>query len=140
MDKSDPPTAYGVFKPVGHTLIALQTHDKLQSARAALTDLGFAASSMVQYSAAEMKAQVVAELLNASPFASFGYELDLIRQYKVLAEQGCSFLVVEAPTDARAEQVADWVHSTHPVAAQHYGHFMIQNLTEKPPGRMEQAH
>ncbi len=140
MDQSTPPTAYGVFKPVGRTLIALQTHDKLQSARAALSDLGFAPSSMVQYSAAEMKAQVIAELLSTSPVASFGYELDLIRQYKILAEQGCSFLVVEAPTDVLAEQVADWVHRSNPVSAQHYGHFMIQHLTEKPSGCIEQAH
>lgn len=135
MDKSDPPTAFGIFKPVGHTLIALQTPEQLQSAVSDLGNLGFAPHTMVQYSPVEMKAEVVAELLNTSPFASFGYELDLIRQYKTLAEQGCSFLVVEAPSEALANQVAGWVRSSQPVSAQHYGHFMIQNLTEKPPGR-----
>lgn len=139
MDKSNPPTAFGVFKPVGHTLMAFTTEDKLQSAQAALSGMGFAPNSMVRYSPSEMKAQVVAELLEASPFASFGYEIDLIRQHKILAEQGCSFLVVEAPTDALADQVAELVRNTKPTAAQHYGHFMIQNLTEKLPGRMAQS-
>ena len=119
MDKSNPPTAFGVFKPVGHTVIAVQTEDQLQTAQTAMGAMGFAHSSMVRYSPSEMEAQVVAELLNASPFASFGYEIDLIRQHKILAEQGCSFLVVEAPTDELAEQVAGWVHSAKPVSAQH---------------------
>ena len=139
MDKSNPPTTFGVFKPVGHTVMAFPTEDKLQSAQTALGAMGFAPSSMVRYSPAEMEAQVAAELQDASPFASFGYEIDLIRQHKILAEQGCSFLVVEAATDELADQVADVVRDTQPTAAQHYGLFMIQNLTEKPAGCMPNA-
>ncbi len=139
MDKSNPPTAFGVFKPVGHTLMAFLSEDKLQSAQTALGELGFGPGSMVRYSPSEMKAQVVAELQDASPFASFGYEIDLIRQHKILAEQGCSFLVVEAPTDDLADQVAELVRDAKPTAAQHYGHFMIKNLTEKPAGHMPNA-
>ena len=139
MEKSNPPTAFGVFKPVGHTLIAFPTEDQLRSAQAALSAMGFAPGSMVRYSPSEMKAQVVAELLDASPFASFGYEIDLIRQHKILAEQGCSFLVVEAPTDELADQVAALVRDTKPTAAQQYGHFMIKTLTERPAGHMPNA-
>lgn len=83
-----------------------------------------------------MVAQVDEELSQASPFASFGYEITLIKSHKDLAEQGCSFLVVEAPTDEQAEQVANLIKTLKPKAAQHYGSFMIQNLMEKPPGRM----
>lgn len=139
MDKSNPPTAFGVFKPVGHTLIAFPSDEKLQGAKVALGAMGFTPSSMVHYSPAEMEAQVSAELEDASPFASFGYEIDLIRQHKILAAQGCSFLVVEAPTDALADQVAAWVYATKPTAAQQYGHFMIKNLTESPAGSMPSA-
>lgn len=135
MEKSNPPTTFGVFKPVGHTLIAFATEDELQSAQTALGLLGFAPESMVRYSPAEMRAQVAAELLDASPLASFGYEIDLIRQHKILAEQDCSFLVVEAPTDVLADKVAELVQNVKPTSAQHYGHFMIKNLTEAPAGR-----
>lgn len=138
MDKSNPPTAFGVFKPVGHTVVALQTDALLQNAQTKLGEMGFAPSSMVRYSASEMESLVDAGLTEASPLAAFGYELDLLQQYKVLAAQGCSFLVVEAPTNELSSQVADWVQSVQPALAQHYGQFMIQNLTEKPPGRMGQ--
>lgn len=136
MDKNNPPTTFGVFKPVGHTLIAFQTEVELQSAVAALSALGFPHSSMVQYSAAEMADQVDAELLTASPVANFGYELDLIRVHGDLAKKGCSFLLVDAPTDDLAAKVAKFVRSIQPATAQHYGRFMIEDLTEKGPGRL----
>ncbi len=139
MDKSNPPTTFGVFKPVGHTLIAFRTEDELQAAITKLSSQGLAPASMVRYTAAEMKRQVDTELLTADPLANFGYELDLIREHKGLAEQGCSFLVVETPSDKLAGQVADFVRSAKPAAAQRYGRFMIENLTEPLPGRMGQA-
>jgi hypothetical protein len=123
----------GVFKPVGHTLIAFHTESELQSAVVALAALGFPHSGMTHYGAAEMAAQVSDELLAASPLATFGYELDLIRAHGELAKKGCSFLVVEAPTDGLAAQVADLVRSIKPATAQHYGRFMIEDLTEKAP-------
>jgi hypothetical protein len=136
MRKTEQPTTFGVFKPVGHTLIAFYTEDELQAAVVALRALGFADSSMAQYSAAEMAAQVETELLAASPLANFGYELDLIRLHGDLAQKGCSFLVVNAPTDVLSGQVADLVRSLKPATAQHYGRLLIQDLTEKPMGRM----
>ncbi|MEY4346388.1 MAG: hypothetical protein RL032_2220 [Pseudomonadota bacterium] len=141
MDKTDHPTTFGVFKPTGHTLIAFHTPDALQSAAIALKALGFMDSSMVRYTAAEMTALVDAELLVASPLAGFGYELDLIHVYADLAQQGCCFLVVDAPTDELSGQVADLVRSIKPACAQHYGLLMIEDLTQRAPGRMgdEQA-
>jgi hypothetical protein len=134
--KTDHPTSFGVFKPVGHTVIAFHTEAELHSAVVALTALGFLNSSMVQYSAAEMATQVDSDLLTASPLASFGYELDLIHVHGELAKEGCSFLVVEAPNDVMSSQVADLVRSIKPAAAQHYGRFMIEDLTEEAPGSL----
>ena len=136
MDKTDPPTTFGVFKPVGHTLIAFQTEGEKQRTVLALNDLGFADSTMVHYSSSEMAAQVERELLAASPLANFGFELDLIRTHGDLAKKGCCFLVVHAPTDVLSGQVAELIRIIKPVAAQHYGRLMIQDLTEKPPGGM----
>ena len=81
MDKSNPPTTFGVFKPVGHTLIAFATEAQLQSCVLALKSMGYADASLVHYAPAEMAAQVVAQLLTSSPLANFGYELDLIRAH-----------------------------------------------------------
>jgi hypothetical protein len=136
MDKHNPPTTFGVFKPVGHTVISFRTQEELHSAMQSLTALGFAASAMVEYSAQEMLDLATAELHAAGPMANFGYELDLLKVQLALAEEGCSFLVVHAPDDEQAARVANLVDSMQPAAAQHYGRFLIQNLTEAAPGRV----
>jgi hypothetical protein len=140
MDKSNPPTTFGVFKPVGHTLISFRTTEELEAAVTALQMLGFAPDSMVRYTAAEMKAQVDSELENASVIANFGYEIDLVKAHGKLAAEGCCFLLVNAPSDALAGEVAELVHRIAPVSAQHYGRILIANLTEKPLGRMAEQH
>ena len=50
MDKSHPPLSFGVFKPVGHTVIAFRTVIDLESAAQALRDQGFEAAALVQKS------------------------------------------------------------------------------------------
>ena len=135
MDKTNPPTTFGVFKPVGHTLLAFRSSEALHIATGALADKGFEAARMVHYTPQEMLAQVDTELENASPIANFGYELDLVRLHKAFAEDGCSFLVVETGDDASARLVADLVPILQPATAQRYGRFMIEDLTEKLPGR-----
>lgn len=134
MDKTNPPRTFGVFKPVGHTLIAYRTDADLQAAVNLLTEAGFAASTLVQYTAAEMKIQVASELQTASPLAGFGYELDLVKAHGELADSGCSFLVVHAPEEAQAERVATVARATHAVTAQHYGTFMIEDVIALAPG------
>jgi hypothetical protein len=135
MNKSDPPTTFGVFKPTGHTLIAFHSHNELCKAMAALSKLGFYPDTMVQYTAEEMRLQAEAELKEASPMANFGYEIDLVRKHKELAEQGCSFLIVHAPEDEKADLISSMLRSMKPASAQHYGLFLIQDLTEKPLGQ-----
>jgi hypothetical protein len=137
MNKKDLPTTFGIFKPVGHTLIAFHTTAELTSAQADLARLGFEQDSMVLYSDTEMLAQVDKELEHVSPMANFGYELDLIHIHRELAQDGCCFLVVKADTDALEKLVSDMVRSIKPASAQQYGHFMIEDLTEKPPGRVQ---
>ena len=132
MNKSDPPTTFGVFKPTGHTLIAFHTHGELRTAVDALSKLGFAADAMVEYSAKEMRRQAEAELAAANPLANFGYEIDLVRIHKDLADHGCSFLIVHAPDETQADLVSSLLSTMKPATAQHYGRFMIQDLTEKP--------
>ncbi|MDO8770566.1 MAG: hypothetical protein Q7K57_18050 [Burkholderiaceae bacterium] len=134
MDKTHPPLAFGVFNPVGHTVIAYRSAVDMQAAVSALVEHGFAYSSLVLYTPQEMKAQVDSELRIASPLAAFGHELDLIKGHRALAESGCSFLFVHAPQNRQAEYVAAVARATKAVAAHHYGTFMIEELTEQTPG------
>ena len=133
MDKLDPPTSHGVFKPVGHALIALRAPDALEAAVKALAATGFERSAMTHYSAPEMLRLAEGELLGAGPLANFGYELDLLRRHRALAAEGCVFLLVHAPKEQQVDALADLLASLQPVSAQHYGRFLIRDLTETPP-------
>ena len=137
MDKSDPPVSFGVFKPVGHTVIAFRDTGDLQEAVGALRADGFAETALVHYSAAEMAAQVNAEATHVSALAAFGYELNFIAADRALAERGCSFLVVHAPDSDLAARVAAVVAAGPAVAARHYGRFTIEELISPPPGATE---
>ena len=61
MDKTDPPTSFGVFKPIGHTVIAFRSDAQAQAAANALLAQGFAGDALVRYTPAEMVAQVDAQ-------------------------------------------------------------------------------
>ena len=139
MDKTNPPVTFGVFKPVDHTVITYRTAADMQSGVDALAALGFKVPDMARYSPQEMVAQVDAQLSAASPLASFGYELDLIKVHRAMAQEGCSFLVVYAPEETQAEQVAKVARSSHAVAAQHYGTFMIKEVLEPTPDETSPA-
>jgi hypothetical protein len=44
---------------------------------------------------------------HASDFASFGYEITLMRRYQSLARQGCSWLLVYAPNEPHTRRVVE---------------------------------
>ena len=132
MDKTHPPESFGVFKPVGHIVIAFRDEAQVQAGVTALLAQGFASEALVRYTPAEMAAQVDAQEAVASPLAEFGQELNLIKTHRALAQRGCSFLVVHAPEDAEAEGVADLARSMKAVAAQRYTTFLIEELIEAP--------
>ncbi len=128
MDKSHPPESFGVFKPVGHTVIAFNEEAHLKDAVAALLRLGFSNTALVSYAPQEMAQQAAAEQYAAGPLAGFGYELDLVKMHLALAQEGCSFLVVHAPNKEQAAHVARVAHSMKARSAQRYGRFMIEDV------------
>jgi hypothetical protein len=130
MDKAHPPESFGVFKPVGHTVMAFRSVVDLEAAATALAQQGFSHAAMVRYTPQEMVQQAEAEQQAAGPLAAFGYELDLVKVHRALAQQGCSFLVVHAPSDELAGRVAAIARAMKAEAAQHYGHFMIEDVVD----------
>ena len=128
MDKADVPESFGVFKPVGHVVIAWRSAADLQAGVDNLTAQGVDAATLVRYSPQEMIAQVDAQLPNVSPLASLGQELNLIHAHRALAVAGCSFLVVPTDDDARAALVGEVAHALGAAAAQRYGRFIVEEL------------
>lgn len=130
MNKSDPPVSFGVFKPVGYVAVALPSAAAQEALSKCLLVLGFAADALVSYAPEEMVAQVDLELSQASPLAAFGQELNLAKAHREMALAGCSFLMVHAPDDELARQVAAAARPLRAVSAQHYGWLIIETLIE----------
>jgi hypothetical protein len=128
MDKRDPPTSHGVFKPVGHVVISFPSLHDQQSAAQALQALGLGADDITPYSADEMRRQVEADLERATSLASLGQELNLVKAQGELAALGYHFLIVKAADDDMARRVAETARPFNAERAQHYGHFVIEEL------------
>lgn len=128
MDKTNPPETFGVFKPVGHTVMALRSAADAEAAIAALAAQGL--TEVVTYSPHEMAKLARSERLAASPLAAFGYELELLDTHLELAESGCSFVVVHAPEDAQVARVAEVARASKAASAQQYGRFVIEDLLD----------
>lgn len=128
MHKGDVPEAFGVFKPVGHVVMAFATAEDLEAATRALTEAGFAAEHVVRYTSEEMLQQSERELQHAGPLAALGQEKNLVKKHHELAEQGHGFLVVFAPERPQTEQVAEVAERSHAVLAQKYGQMIIEEL------------
>ena len=134
MEKSNPPRSFGVFKPSGHTVIAFESVALLEAAVKALAEQGFTASDLVRYTPQEMLAQTDSDLVTASPLASVGQELNLIKAHRELAQKGSSFLVVHAPDDDQAQRVDKVIQGMQTTAAQRYGTLIIEELVDKTDG------
>lgn len=133
MKSNDRPEAYGVFKPVGHVIVALPTGADAQGARAALLADGFDADGIVAYSPEEMKRQADIDIEQAGVLAGIGQELNLVKSHRELAQKGYSFLVVKAPDDDDAQKVAAIARRFHATRAQKYGRLMIEELIDESP-------
>lgn len=140
MDKSKPIESWGVFNPIGHTLIAFRSADDMRQAAISLLDQGFQPTDLARYSPEEMVAQVDKELPGASPIAEFGQEINLMKAHRKMAAAGCSFLLVHAPDDRRAAVVEGVVERSNALSAQRYGRFIIEELTPHEPRDVVEHH
>lgn len=124
--------AFGVFKPVGHVVISFPQAAQAEAAQADILALGVAPGEVRRLSDSEMLAQIDVDLHNASPLASIGQEMNLIKAHRALAERGYHWLVVHAPQDELARQVAAAAEAAGAERAQHYGRLIIEELIEHP--------
>ena len=131
MKSNDRPAAYGVFKPVGHVIVALPTAADAQGAHSALLADGFDAADIMAYSPDEMMRQADTDIEQAGVLAGIGQELNLVKAHRALAQEGYNFLVVKAASDDGAQKVADIARRFHATRAQKYGHLVIEELIDE---------
>ena len=139
MDRLHPPLSHGVFKPVGHVVVALPTLQDRRAAELALNKLHLDASAITVYTAQDMLAQAAADIERADSMASMGQELNLVKEHQRLAQGGHHFLVVEVSDNDQAHQVAAACMPHRASRAQHYGRFIIEELIVHGDGEPQVA-
>ena len=122
------PTSFGVFKPVGHVLMAFASTSDADQASAALLEAGFSAADIRRYSAEEMLLQANEDIRNAEPLASLGQELNLVKAQREQALAGQCFVLVHAPQDEQVARVTALAQQHHASGAQLYGRLVIEEL------------
>lgn len=138
-DGDERPTSFGVYKPVDHVVLSFPGGEDAGNARAELGPLGIAEDDIHAFTDQQMIAQVAEDLKQASPLAAIGQEINLLRSHGELAERGAHFLVVKAKDDEQARAIAALAKRHHAQRAQHYGHFIIEELIEPEGGRPQVA-
>lgn len=94
MTKEDFPVSFGVFKPVGHVVVALSTDEVAQEMNQALLDRGLAAEDIVFFRADEMSEKLKTHIPHISGTAGFGTEIQFMRHYDELAATRHGWLIV----------------------------------------------
>ena len=126
------PTSFGVFKPVDHVLMSFATAAHSDTAVRGLLDAGFAESEIWRYTPSEMREQAETDIGNASPLASLGQDLNLVKAHLALALQGQSFVVVSTADSEHVQRATDVATRAQATRAQLYGSLVIEELV--PPG------
>lgn len=122
--------SFGVFKPTGHVVVSFPPGTDLDAVARGLAEKDFPAETVTRISAEQMVAQADADIDNASPLASIGQELNLVKAQRELAIAGHSFFVVEVSNDDRAADVATIARQFDASRAQHYGRWLVEELID----------
>ncbi|MEO5770809.1 MAG: hypothetical protein ABIQ29_01945 [Burkholderiaceae bacterium] len=127
-------TSFGVFKPVDHVVISLPDAQSADRAAQAIGQIGVQAGAIRRFTDQEMISQIDHDMQSASPLASIGQEMNLIRAHRELAERGFHWLVVRAEDDEQARAIAAAAEGCGAERAQYYGRFIIEELIERDNG------
>jgi hypothetical protein len=126
--------SFGVFKPVGYVVISFPSAEQALQARDALARMGLQGEAVSYLTDEQMLREIAHDKVSASAMASIGQEMNLVRAHQALAERGYHWLIVHALSDTLAREVADTVKPFGAERAQHYGHFIIEELIEAATG------
>lgn len=136
MERREDELSFGVFKPVGHVVIAFPRAEDAAAGARALADLGLAGGTgaVRSFDDGQMIDQIDRDIERASPLAAIGQELNLVRAHRALAEKGYHFVVVRAADAGQAARVAEIARGHGAERAHAYGNFIIEELIEPPYG------
>jgi phosphoribosylaminoimidazole (AIR) synthetase len=128
MSKADFPTSFGIFSPTGHVVIAFENDADARNARQALITGGIGVDEITVYRSDEVLSQIEGSRKTDNKIFQIGQEEEKVKRYDELANQGCGFLVVYAPSDEDSNRVMEIVHPLKPKFAEKYNRLTLEEL------------
>ena len=128
LDADQLPLSFGAFKPVGHIAVVLPDDRAGEACAAALREAGRATGSVLHLSAADTAAKFKDMLPEASGASGFGSEIQSMRQIYLLATEGCSLVLVHAPSGEQVAEVEALARKHGAKVAKRYGRLLIEDL------------
>ncbi len=123
----------GMFYPRGYIVAGFDTDTFCEQAASALQQAGFEVDQVTRVSAADMAQQASENLQHPAIFSALGSTLAVREKQQALAEQGCSFLIIQAVEDEE-EAAAIRALSCCPIRyAVKYRLLVIENLLPMIP-------
>ncbi len=126
--KSHMPTSFGVFSPTGHVVVVFDSEADARKARQALISGGIGVDEITVYRSSEVLSQIEENRKTENKLLQLGQEEEKVKRYAELANQGCGFLVVYAPSDDDSKRVMDLVHPLKPKFAEKYNRLTLEEL------------
>ncbi len=128
MTKEDFPVSFGVFKPVGHVVVALKDDEVAEQMAGALLERGFAEDDVLQFRSEEMSERLKTHLRHVSGTAGFGTELKFMEYYDELAAEGYGWLIVYTPDPKQEPIVAEVAGQFNARLAHKYNRLVTEEL------------
>ena len=128
LTKANFPRSFGVFSPTGHVVMAITNDAEAQQARAALLQSGFSDDDVTRYSKEEVLAEFEKSEAHAVDPIQIGQDVAKVEEYLQLANQGCGFLVVQAPEDEDAKRAVRIVKPFGLKFAEKYSRLTLEEL------------
>ena len=121
-----PPTQFGVFYPLGHVVLALESREDAERMRQLLIDGGYDESDVTLWSSSEVAAGARELEQSAGVLARlFGAEIAAMDKHIELADAGYTFLVAYCPSDLDTKRVMNVARRFRYALAQKYERFSI---------------
>ena len=118
----------GALNPVNHAILAFTSDAVAGDARSALLQAGFAEADILTYTSHELFPDLETMMRTASNAAGFGYEINLMRRYMTLANEGCGWLIVYSPEEEQTKTVQDVAKRFAAKSAVRYGRLASEDL------------
>lgn len=129
MTKDHFPLSFGVFKPVGHVVVAVKDDTAARSLSNALGEEGFADDEVLCFTAEEMAHHLQELLPGVGTAAGFGSEIQSMRQYERMASHdGHGWVVVYAPDEETHERVRTLAAAHGATLVNKYNRLTVEEL------------